>query len=196
MASQTSSPVTSEPLPEELTPNEEHLATALAAMINAANVDPSQALRTMRRVSENILSTNVPPDAAFERVRLRSLGAEDELRDAEGGGLSDAQFAAALGLASRETIRQYREKGRIFAWLKDSRSYRYPAWQIYRKELLPGLAQTLSILKRKELPPLSIISYFLTPSDDLGEARPLDLLRKRKIEEVLADAERYGDIGT
>ena len=42
-------------------------------------------------------------DAAFERVRLRSLGAGDELRNAEGGGLSDAEFAAQLGLRSRET---------------------------------------------------------------------------------------------
>ena len=42
-----------------------------------------------------------------------------------------AEFAAHLGVRSRETIRQYREKGRIFGWLKDSRSHRYPAWQIY-----------------------------------------------------------------
>lgn len=134
-------------------------------------------------------------DAAFERVRLRSWGAGDELRNAEGGGLSDAEFAAQLGLRSRETIRQYRENGRIFGWLKDSRSHRYPAWQIYHKELLPGLAQVLAVLKAKELRPLAMIIYFLTPSYGLGEHRPLDMLREGNVAEVVSDAERYGDIG-
>ena len=133
-------------------------------------------------------------DAAFERVRLRSLGAGDELRNAEGGGLSDAEFAARLELRSRETIHQYREKGRIFSWL-DSRSHHYPAWQIYQKELLPGLAQVLAVLKAKELHPLAMISYFLTPSYGLGERRPLDMLREGKVADVVSDAERYGDIG-
>ena len=136
------------------------------------------------------------PDAAFERVLLRSLGADAELRDAEGGGLSDAEFAERMGLGSRETIRQYRQKGRIFGWLKGSRSYRYPAWQIHRKELLPGLAEVLAVLREKGLHSLSIIGYFLTPSDGLDDVRPLDLLRESKIDQVVADAQRYGDIGT
>jgi hypothetical protein len=134
-------------------------------------------------------------EAAFERVRLRSLDADAELRNAEGGGLSDAEFAARLGLASRETIRQYRVKGRIFGWPKGSRSYRYPAWQIHRSELLPGLDRVLNVLYQKKLAPLAIISYFLTPSSGLNDVRPLELLREGKIKEVVADAERYGDIG-
>ncbi len=133
-------------------------------------------------------------DAVFKRVRLRSLGAGEELRNAEGGGLSDSEFAARLGLRSRETIRQHCKNGRIFGWLKDSRS-RYPAWQIYQKELLPGLAQVLAVLKAEELHALAVISYFLTPSYGLGEHRPLDLLREGKVADVVADAGRYGDIG-
>lgn len=174
---------------------EDLLTSALEAVINSAGVDGTKALRAMRRVSEKIVIPKDAADAAFERVRLRSLGAGDELRNGEGGGLSDAQFASHLGLRSRETIRQYREKGRIFGWLKDSRSYRYPAWQIYHKELLPGLVQVLAVLKEKELRPLAKISYFLTPSHALGELSPLDMLRKGNVAEVIADAERYGDIG-
>jgi hypothetical protein len=179
-----------------LAPNEKRLAAALSAVINAADVNGTEALRAMRTVSENIRFEKIPAEAAFERVRLRSLGADDELRDAEGGGLSDAEFAAALRLSSRETIRQYREKGRIFGWKRDTRSYRYPTWQIHQRQLLPGLAQILAVLKEKRLRPLSIIGYFLTPSDDLEDLRPVDLLRDGRVEEVLADAKRYGDIGT
>ena len=196
MSSTTLSPLLIQAKPEGLAPKEQRLATALSAVINAADVDGTEALRVMRRVSEKISLANVTPDAAFERVLLRSLGADSELRDSEGGGLSDAEFAERMGLGSRETIRQYREKGRIFGWLKGSRSYRYPAWQIHRKELLPGLAEVLAVLREKGLHPLSIIGYFLTPSDGLDDVRPLDLLREGKIDQVVADAQRYGDIGT
>jgi hypothetical protein len=181
MSSTTLSPLLIQAKPEGLAPKEQRLAAALSAVINAADVDGTEALRVMRRVSEKISLANVTPDAAFERVLLRSLGAE---------------FAERMGLGSRETIRQYREKGRIFGWLKGSRSYRYPAWQIHRKELLPGLAEVLAVLREKGLHPLSIIGYFLTPSDGLDDVRPLDLLREGKIDQVVADAQRYGDIGT
>jgi hypothetical protein len=182
--------------PAGLSREEERLATALSAVINAAGVGATEALRVMRRVSETIEVPKMAPDAAFERVRLRSLGADDELRDVEGGGLSDAEFAARLKIKSRETVRQYRAKHRIFGWRRNLRSYRYPAWQIHNNQLLPGLERVIAVLTKKGLHPLSMISYFLTPNSDLGDARPLDLLRKGQVEEVAADAERYGDIGT
>jgi nucleoid DNA-binding protein len=184
------------PAVQELTSNEKHLAEALSAVINATGVGGKEALRVMRTIGETMAIRPDAEDDAFERVQLRSLGADVELREAEGGGLSDSDFAARMGLNSRETIRQYREKGRLFAWPKDMRSFRYPAWQIHRGQLLPGLAEVLAVLKEKRLEPLSIIGYFLTPSDDLEDSRPLDLLRKGNVAEVVADAERYGDIGS
>jgi hypothetical protein len=182
--------------PVGLAPNEERLATALSAMINAAGVDAAQALRVMRKVSEEIELPAVNSDAAFERVRLQSLGADDELRNAEGGGLSDAEFARRLGISSRETVRKYRLNNTIFGYLKGLRTYRYPAWQIHHGQPLPGLDRVIGILLHKRLQPLSMIGYFLTPSSDLDENRPLDLLRKGQVEAVVADAKRYGDIGT
>jgi hypothetical protein len=172
------------------------LAEALSAVISATGVGGKEALRVMRTIGERIEIPEDAEDEAFERVRLRSLGANVELRDAEGGGLSDSEFAARMGVSSRETIRQYRGKGLIFAWPKGMRSYRYPAWQIHRRQLLPGLAEVLAVLREKQLEPFSIIGYFLTPSDDLDDARPLDLLREGKVAEVVADAKRYGDIGS
>jgi nucleoid DNA-binding protein len=179
-----------------LTPNEMRLAEALFAVIRATGIGGKEALRVMRTIGERIEIPEDAEDEAFERVRLRSLDADVELRGAEGGGLSDSEFAGRLGVSSRETIRQYRGKGLIFAWPKDMRSYRYPAWQIHRRQLLPGLAEVLAVLKEKELEPFSMIGYFLTPSDDLDNARPLDLLREGKVAEVVADAKRYGDIGS
>lgn len=197
MSTTTLSPLLIVTSQEGLPANEERLATALSAVINAAGVGATEALRVMRVVGERIPMPDVTPEeAAIERVRLRSIGVEEEIYNAEGGGLSDAEFAAHLGLGSRETVRQYRKSGRIFAWRKDSRSYRYPAWQIYRKALLPGLSEVLDVLiSEKDMSPFSTACHFLTPKIGLDEARPLDLLREGKVDEVVADARRYGDIG-
>ncbi len=66
----------------------------------------------------------------------------------------------------------------MFGWIKGLRSYRYPAWQIHRNQLLPGLDMVIAVLKDKGLQPMAMISYFLTPSTDLSDAlmkHPLDL---------------------
>jgi hypothetical protein len=149
----------------------------------------------IRKVGETIEFSEATAEAAFERVRLHSLGADAELRNAEGGGLSDAEFAERLGVASRETIRQYRAKKQIFGWPKGARNFRYPAWQILDHKFLPGLAEVLNILHEKHLSPLAIIGIVLTPMRDLNDNRPLDLLRQGKIARVVAALQRYGDIG-
>jgi hypothetical protein len=41
---------------------------------------------------------------------------------------------------------------------------------------------------------MSIILYFLTPSFDLQERRPLDELRNGNVEEIVLDAQRYGEM--
>jgi len=39
-----------------------------------------------------------------------------------------------------------------------------------------------------------VILYFLTPSFDLEERRPLDKLRNGNVEEIVHDAQRYGEM--
>lgn len=178
-----------------LPPRQAKVADAVTAVLAAAELGSRDALRVLRVLGERLPVDEDDRDAAFERVRLRSIGVEEELRNLEGGGLSDAEFAKGLGVSSRETVRNYREKGLIFAWEKDSRNLRYPAWQIHDGRLLAGLADVLSILNRQKRSALAIANYFLSESEDLDNSRPLDLLRENRTEEVKAHAERYGDIG-
>ncbi|MBM3854588.1 MAG: hypothetical protein FJ399_15795 [Verrucomicrobia bacterium] len=178
-----------------LAPHEERAVVAVDAVLAAAQLAGPQALRVLRVVGERLPALSDERAAAFERVRIRSLGVEDELRNREGGGISDAEFARRLGLGSRETIRSYRGRGAIFAWEKGARNLRYPAWQIHRQALLPGLADVLAILRKMGTSPLGIIDYFLSASDELDGARPLDLLRRNRIEDVTAHARRHGAIG-
>jgi hypothetical protein len=152
-------------------------------------------MRVIRKVSETIELPEATAEAAFERVRLRSLGADAELRNAEGGGLSYGEFAKQLGIASRQTIHDYHQDKKIIRWSKGARNFRYPAWQILDHKLLPGLDIVLKILHERHLSPLDIISILLTPMRDLNDNRPLDLLRQGKIDKVVAAINRYGDIG-
>ena len=178
-----------------LAPREEKVANAVAAILAAAEMVGAQALQVLRAAGERVPVMLDDRAAAFERVRVRSLGVEDELREMEGGGISDAEFAQRLGLGSRETIRAYRSKGAIFAWEKGARNLRYPAWQIHKQTLLPGLADVLNILREKDTSALGIINYFLSECDELEGARPLDLLREKRIAEVTTHTRRYGKIG-
>jgi len=134
-------------------------------------------------------------DSLFEEAKLDAIGVEAELRDAEGGGLTSEEFAAKLGLKSAETVRKYRFAGEIFTWEEDQRALRHPAWQIHRGKLLPGLKDVLAVFREKNLPPLSIISFFVYRSKELGDKSPLELLRKKQVQEVLEFAKQYGDIG-
>ena len=130
-----------------------------------------------------------------DQVRLRSRGVDEELRALEGGGLSGADFAERLGVKAHETVRNYCEKGWIFAWEKDARNLRYPVWQIHKGALLPGLAEVLAVLDARARSPFAIANYFLSESEELGNKRPLDLLRSQRVDEVVAHAKRYGGIG-
>ena len=178
-----------------LPPNEMKFVEAVNAVLSAAELAPRLALRILLVAGEKLPIAHTDQAASLNRVRLRSLGVEEELRELEGGGLSDAEFAERLGVKARETVRNYREKGRIFAWAKDARNLRYPAWQIHKGALLPGLDQVLTVLNKRSRSPFTIANYFLSESEELENKRPLDLLRSKRVDEVVAHAERYGDIG-
>jgi hypothetical protein len=131
-------------------------------------------------------------EIAFQRVRMRSQGAEEKLLAEEGGVLSDAEFAEKLGVRSRSTIQNYREQNKIFAVPRGARNLCYPAWQICKKDLLPGLAETLGALAGARPDPLGIALFFLTPAEALDDERPLDLLRRNEVDAVVGQARHHG----
>ncbi len=180
-----------EPLPDR----RRKVAAALTAVLEAAELSTPDALNLLLLTAENLPADRADEHSAYQRVRLRSLGVEEEVREMEGGGLSDAEFAARLGVSARETVRNYREKGRIFALAKDTRNLRYPAWQIHDGELLPGLRDVLAALNQQQRSAFAIANYFLSESEELGGKRPLDLLRAKRVAEVKAHAERHGSMG-
>lgn len=135
----------------------------------------------------------MPPNAAFERVSVRSRGVEDEIRSLEGGAMSAAKFAQLVN-GSQKTVRAYRAKGKLFAW-PQGRRLRYPVWQVHQGAILSGLADVLTVFAMRDTAPLAIADYFLSESDELDGRRPLDLLRDNRVAEVLEHVNRYGNMG-
>lgn len=169
------------------------LFNSVQALVRFSPLENAEKLKILIQIGRELSAGD--PDAFIEEAKADSLGAESELRDAEGGGLSSVELATRLGLKSLETVRKYRLNGDVFAWEKGQRSLRYPAWQTYRRRLLPGLKEVLAVLRDKGLPPYSVISFFVYPSVELGDKSPLELLRSNGVDEVLEFAKRYGDIG-
>lgn len=149
----------------------------------------------IRSVDGDYAESNTSTDDSFEIVRLRSLGVADEILNEEGGSVSGVEFEERLGIRSRKAIHNYREAGKIFALPRGSRNIAYPVWQIHSNELLPGLDLVLKKLHLRSTTPFSIANFFLTPADAFEDERPLDLLRKGQLDEVLLHVDRYDDIG-
>jgi len=173
-----------------------HVSTAVRNLIAGYGVSGEDALGVLRETAEQLVDElQNTPQAAYELVRLRSAGGELEILKEEGGCVSDAELAKRLHVSSRQTIHNYREKGKIFAIPVGARNFVYPAWQVYRNELLPGLEPVLSVLRSQKTSPVGIALFFLNPAEALDGDRPLDLLRRGEAEEVFLHAERHGVVG-
>lgn len=174
---------------------EDQAETAIEALLAGFGLRGAKSLPLLLRVAEKAQDMTSATDA-FNRVRLRSMVVEEEILGEEGGLRSDSQLAKALGLKSRQTVHNYREAGKIFAVPKGERNFLYPAWQVHKAGVLPGLAPVLEILSAKKVSPIGTVLFFLTPAEALNDKRPLDLLRRGETEEVIQHAERYGIIGS
>ena len=147
------------------------------------------ALRTiMERLLERMPSAHDP----LAKARLRGVLAQRELLDADGGALSVAELAKALGV-SRQAIDKRRKGGQLLALEVGKRGYLYPAWQLGRTGLLPGLAEVLAALQADS--PWATARFFVSGNDRLGGKRPLDVLRKGNVVAVVAAAEAFGEHG-
>ncbi|MBI3969894.1 MAG: hypothetical protein HY332_01275 [Chloroflexi bacterium] len=185
-------------------------AVFLARALNAlADVAPTLGQRSLEQVAHApsdyaaLLHALQDPGtlAAWRRqdpladARLRGVQARARLLAAEGGAFTGEQVAALLGI-SRQAVDKRRRAGKLLAVQTGRRGYIYPAWQFDARALggvLPGLELVLADLGVRG--PWTRLSWFLTRDVRLGGARPLDALRRGRIDAVRAAAAAYGEQG-
>lgn len=131
-------------------------------------------------------------------ARLRGVQAQARLLAAEGGPLTGEQAAQLLGI-SRQAVAKRRRAGSLLAVQTGRRGFAYPAWQFDARGpggVLPGLEAVLRELGRDGVHSTwTCLSWFLTGDVRLRGARPLDALRKGRVDVVRTAAAAYGEQG-
>ncbi len=130
------------------------------------------------------------PDPLTEAL-LRGSEMKRDMLKAEGGALSAQQLADHLGITPRSLGRK-RERNHVF-WLDVGAGCVYPAFQIGKNGLLRGIREVLGALTVDD--PWMRVNFMLTGDARLGGARPIDFLRKGKIDDVVMAAAAYGEHG-
>lgn len=161
--------------------------TTLATLV-AASADERVLVSVVMR--PEVVGRLVTKDPLLH-AKLRGVEAQRRLLEIEGGTLS-ADEAGALMSVSRQAVDKARRAGRLLA-LPLGRRHRYPAWQFGDQKTIDGLREVLAALP--EASPWTKVAFFLSRNTRLDDKRPVDLLRKGKLEDVLRAARAYGQHG-
>lgn len=126
------------------------------------------------------------------KARLRGIARRSEMLEAEGGTLSTDEIASLLNVTP-QAVHKRRLAGKLLGIEVGRRGVRFPVWQLTEDGVLPGLEAVLAALHGH--PPLAKFRFFLATSLRLGGKRPLDLLRKGKVQAVVDAAQVFGEHG-
>jgi len=151
---------------------------------------PSDYQALLEAVNSPEVATAWQASDPFAAAHQRAVELKRHLLEAEGGALTVAEVAKRLGI-SKQAIDKRRRARKLLA-LETSRGFLYPAWQFSDDGVLPGLEQVLAAL---EAAPWTQASWFLSGDSRLGDARPLEALRRGHLQQVLRAAAAYGEQG-
>lgn len=125
------------------------------------------------------------------RVRMRGAIARRELLEQDGGVLSPSNVGELLGI-SRQAVGLRRNAGKLLG-VEGNRGFVYPAWQFEGNDVLDGFTEILQLLSDDDA--WTQFIFFLSHDDAIGGKRPIDLLRKGKLEQVRRAARMHGEHG-
>ena len=112
-----------------------------------------------------------------------------EFKNAEGGAWSGAELQQKFDL-SAAVLHRRRKEHRIVYWRDAQHDYFYPRWQFTETgALLPGIQEILQKFRSQD--EWRVMRYFLSARKQLGDRRPLDLVRAGELDTVLNHAQAH-----
>jgi len=134
------------------------------------------------------------PEDRMAKALARGLTTRQRLAVEEGGSVSSEEAAHLLGISKTAVLKRH-QAGRLLGWRGERQgAVRFPVWQFDEGRVLPGLQEVLEILNRDQrLDDWGKVLFFLHTSSRLGGRRPLDLLRDKRLREVIMAAETYAE---
>ena len=131
-------------------------------------------------------STTVDADEAERRLAARTRGGAPEAL------LTSEELAARTGLRTRQSVHDWRRKGRLVGWQNARRGYVFPARQLDdRNRPLAGLDRVTALFADG----YAAWVWLTTARPSLDGAEPLALLARGEIERVAetVQGDRQGD---
>ena len=163
----------------------EAVRSALAAAADALTASDRERRPCVERIAGPVLPT-VDATEAERRLSARARdGAPETL-------LTSEELAVRTGLRTRQSVHDWRRKGRIVGWQNARRGYVFPAEQLDdRNRPLPGLDRVAGLFADG----YAAWVWLTTPRASLDGAAPLALLARGDVERVTeaARGDRQGD---
>ena len=163
----------------------EAVRSALAAAADALTANDRERGSDVETIAGAALPT-VDGDEADRRLAARSrVGAPEML-------LTSEDLAVRTGLRTRQSVHDWRRKGRIVGWQNARRGYVFPAGQLDdRNRPLAGLDRVVGLFADG----YAAWVWLTTPRPSLDGAEPLALLARGEVERVAeaAQGDRQGD---
>ncbi len=126
------------------------------------------------------------------RARARGLLAQRDMLNVDGPPMAVTEVAQHINI-TRQAVDKRRQAGKLLAVSFGTRNFSYPRWQFTNTGILPGLQEVLHALEPH--PPWAQLRFFVSGNHRLGRDRPIDWLRKGRVEQVLQAAEAFGEHG-
>ena len=169
----------------------EHMPRDRLVEAVGASTDTDVLYRSLRDAVA--IGTEIEPDTPdpLTEAFLRGAERKRELLKGDGGALSAQQLAGHLAI-TQQGLGKKRSKNQVF-WLEAGHGYAYPAFQLGPDGLLPGVREVLDAFNVEDS--WMRVNFMLTGDYRLGGARPIDVLREGRIDDVARAAAAYGEHG-
>ena len=151
-----------------------------------------QGITGLRVLVERLADRWLATSDRLAKARLRGAVAMREVLGGDEGALTVGEVAKLLDI-SRQAVDKRRKVRRLLGVEVPKRGVLYPAWQFTRTGTLAGVGEVLAALHEHDS--WAQARFFVTENDRLGGKRPLDVLRRGKLERVLDAASVFGEHG-
>ncbi len=133
------------------------------------------------------------PDARARAILRGVEYARADLRDA-GGAFNVEQVRALLNGVSRQAVDKRVKDGSLLAVPGPSNRRHFPTMQFQDDgSVIEGLAEVQDALGYTS--PWAVLNFLVNPNDALGDARPIEVMRRGDLSRVLEAAHRIGAQG-
>jgi hypothetical protein len=160
--------------------------------IEEATAAPTDQLVLLKAISSASWASELSSEDPVLAAKLRGLELRRDMLEIAGGALNSESVAEILKI-SRQAVDKRRMAGQLLALTQGKRGYSYPGFQFEDGKTLKGLEEVLANLR--SLDSWMQLRFFTSPNERLDRKSPIEVLREKRFEEVIAVASAYGEQG-